>query len=74
MEAAETLHSRHSKLVDLGLASDDPVSDTDFNLFEEKRKENRRAREEMLSEARSSLGLGRAATIDDHYWERSSSE
>jgi hypothetical protein len=54
VEAAEILHSRDNELVDLGLMSDGPA-DTDFDIFEEKREQNRRAKEDMLSAARVTL-------------------
>jgi hypothetical protein len=74
VEAAEILHSRDNKLVDLGLMSDDPVSDTDFDIFEEKREQNRRAKADMLITARVTLGLDPVVTIDDRYWGRCSNE
>jgi hypothetical protein len=69
VEAAETLHVVDNQLVDLGLASDAAASDTEFNVFEEKREEDRRAKEDMLKAARASLGLDPAAIIADQYWQ-----
>jgi hypothetical protein len=69
VDAAETLHVVDNQLVDLGLASDAAASVTEFNVFEEKREEDRRAKEDMLKAARASLGLSPAAIIADQYWQ-----
>jgi hypothetical protein len=52
-EAAEKLHVRDNQLVDLGVASDAAVSDTDFEVFEAKHQQNRRAKEDMVKAARA---------------------
>ena len=74
VEAAEILHSRDNELVNLGLMSDGAASDADFDIFERKRDQNRRAKEDMLSAARVTLGLDPVVTIADRYWGRSSNE
>ena len=63
IDAAETLHVRDNQLVDLGWASD-----IEFKVFEEKREQNRRAKEAMLGAARATLGLEPMAVIADQYW------
>jgi hypothetical protein len=74
VDAAETLHVRDNQLVDLGLASDAEASDSEFNVFEEKREQDRQAKEDMLRAARASLGLDPAVVIGDQYWSRSATE
>jgi hypothetical protein len=74
INAAETLHVSDNQLLTLGWASDARASATEFNLFEEKREQNRRAKEDMLKAARASLGLDPAAVIADQYWGRSAEE
>jgi hypothetical protein len=74
VDAAETLHVSDNQLLDLSWASDAPASDTEFNIFEEKREQNRQAKEHMLRAARATLGLDPAAVIADQYWGRSPGE
>jgi hypothetical protein len=68
VDAAETLHVLDNQLVDLALASDATASDAEFNIFEDKREQNRQAKEHMLRAARATLGLNTAAVIADQYW------
>jgi hypothetical protein len=74
VDAAETLHVLDNQLVDLALTNDATASDTEFNIFEEKREQNRQAKEQMLRAARATLGLDTAAVIADQYWGRSPEE
>jgi hypothetical protein len=63
IDAAETLHVSDNQLVDFGWASE-----IGFKVFEEKRGQNRQAKEAMLRAARATLGLDPTAVIADQYW------
>jgi hypothetical protein len=69
VDAAERVHLYDNELVELAeLKTDQKPSEADVNAFEEKREQNRRAKQDMLSAARATLGLDQAAPIGDSYW------
>jgi hypothetical protein len=74
VHASETLHTSDQELVQLGLRSDAPATDSDSDTFEIERQRNRRAKETLLNAARATLGFEPAAPIDDVFWGTSATE
>jgi hypothetical protein len=75
VDAAERLHLYDNELVELAdLKTDQKPSEADVSAFEGKREQNRRAKQDMLSAARATLGLDPAAAIGDSYWGTSPEE
>ena len=70
VQAAEPLHGCDQELIKLGLGTDEAASDADFDFFEEKREQDRKAKLDMLHAARATLGLEPAAPIAEQIWAR----
>jgi hypothetical protein len=68
VQAAEALHMSDHSLVDPAMKVRAPISEEEWQRFEENRDRNRQSKDQMFTAARKTIGLHSAVPLGENTW------